>query len=200
MAHWLSLPNSKPVVENGQFPTILIGNIQKPIEVLSIVRTIFSFPTTVNETSARIVAAGVVAQAVLFLLVRSGWLLVPLAFGFAARVVSGPSLSPLGQFATKVATAPIERRFGIDSRLVPGAPKRFAQSIGLVFTAGASIAWLLGATSVAVALIAGLLVAAGLEAGAGICLGCIVYNAIWGCADCADITRRSPSLERVTPG
>lgn len=159
-------------------------------------RSIFSFPDTVNETSARIVAAGVVAQSVLFLVVQSGWLLVPLVYGFVARVLTGPTLSPLGRFATQVATEPIERRFGVTSRIVPGAPKRFAQSIGVAFSAGAAIAWLAGAPTVAFAIIATLVVAAGLEAGAGICLGCIVYNAIWGCADCADITRRSTNAVR----
>ena len=39
-------------------------------------RTLFSFPDPVNETSARVVAAGVVLEAVLFLVFREGWLLV----------------------------------------------------------------------------------------------------------------------------
>jgi hypothetical protein len=73
---------------------------------------------------------------------------------------------------------------------VPGPPKRFAQAIGLAFTAAASIAWTLGAESAAVVLIAMLAVAATLEAAFAICLGCIAYSAIWGCADCDDISDR----------
>ncbi len=151
---------------------------------------LFEFPDPVNETSARVVAAGVVLQAVLFLVFREGWLLVPLVYGFAARVATGPTASPLGQLSVRFVTPVIERRFGIDSRRVPGPPKRFAQSIGLLFTAGAAAAWVVGITPVAVALVGGLVVAAALEAAAAICLGCIAYSAIWGCADCADISDR----------
>ena len=43
-------------------------------------RRLFSFPHPVNETSARLVAGGVVLQVLLFLVVRSGWLLIPLSY------------------------------------------------------------------------------------------------------------------------
>ncbi len=153
-------------------------------------RALFSFPDPVNETSARLVAAGVVAQAVAFLVLREGWLLIPLAYGFAARVATGPTLSPLGQFVTRVATPVVERRFDVSSRQVPGPPKRFAQLIGLVFSAGAALAWSAGVEWLAVALLVGLVAAASLEALAAICLGCIAYAAIWGCDDCDDISER----------
>ncbi len=153
-------------------------------------RSLFDFPDPVNETSARLVAAGVVLQALLFLTIREGWVLLPLTYGFAARVATGPTLSPLGQFVTRVATPFVERRFGVVSRHVPGPPKRFAQSIGLAFTLGASVAWLAGATWLTFALVAGLVVAATLEAAFAICLGCIAYAAIWGCDDCDDISER----------
>ena len=153
-------------------------------------RSFFSFPDPVNETSARLVAAGVVAQAVLFLLFREWWLLISLTYGFAARVATGPTMSPLGQFVTRVATPFVERVGGVTSRRVPGPPKRFAQAIGLTFTAGASLAWWLGAPVVTYALLGGLILAASLEAVFAICLGCIAYSAIWGCADCDDISER----------
>ena len=157
--------------------------------------SVFRFPESVNETSARLVAAGVVAQAVLLLTLRQWWLLVPLTYGFAARTAAGPTLSPLGQFVTRLATPLLERGLrsrtpSFRSRQMPGAPKRFAQSIGLGFTAAASVAWLLGAPTVALVLVALLAVAATLEAAFSVCLGCIAYNAIWGCADCADISDR----------
>jgi hypothetical protein len=119
----------------------------------------------------------------------------PLTYGFLARVATGPTLSPLGQFVTRVATPVVEtlarrRRPEFHSRQVPGPPKRFAQAIGLAFTVAASSAWALGAESAAVVLIAMLAVAATLEAAFAICLGCIAYSAIWGCADCDDISDR----------
>lgn len=157
----------------------------------------FEFPNPVNETSARLVAAGVVAQGVTFLAVRQWWVLVPLAYGFLARVLSGPRLSPLGQFVSRVVTP----RLGIEHRFVPGPPKRFAQGVGLVFSGGALIAWSLGSPAVAVALIAGLIGAASLEAFAGFCLGCAMFRSLMRaglvpdavCAECSDLSRRLAS-------
>ena len=155
---------------------------------------VFGFPNPVNERSARWVATGVVLQAVLFLIVRHGWVLIPLTYGFTARVLTGPKLSPLGQLATRVLTPAMKG----EGRLVPGPPKRFAQGIGLVFSLGASIAWLSGADVVAIVLIAALTVAASLEAFAGFCLGCTIFGQLMRlgvipesvCEDCNDISRR----------
>ena len=160
---------------------------------LSVVRKLLSFPNPVNETSARVVAGGVVAQAVAFLVVRQWWVLVPLVYGFLARVLTGPRLSPLGQLATRVVTP----RLDLDHRFVPGPPKRFAQGIGLLFSSGALLAWGLGAHPLTYVLIAGLLVAATLESVFAVCLGCIVFNRLmrWGlisaevCAECNDLSR-----------
>jgi hypothetical protein len=161
-------------------------------------RSVFSFPDPVNETSARLVALGVVVQSIAFLAIREWWVLVPLAFGFVARVAAGPRFSPLGRLVTQAVTPRIRR----EHRLVPGPPKRFAQAIGVVFSVSALVAQLAGAGTVAVVLIAGLVVAAALEAFAGICLGCIVFGALmrWGvipaevCAACNDLAlRRSTS-------
>lgn len=66
------------------------------------IREIFSFPNPVNEVAARVVAAGVLLMSLLTLATRRPWLLVPLAYGFVARALTGPTLSPLGQFATRV--------------------------------------------------------------------------------------------------
>ena len=54
--------------------------------------SLFSFPNPVNETSARLVAAGAVTQSVAYLVLREWWVLLPLAYGFVARVLSGPRL------------------------------------------------------------------------------------------------------------
>lgn len=154
---------------------------------------LFRFPDPVNETSARLVAGGVVLQAVLFLVIGEAWVLIPLTYGFVARVATGPTLSPLGWFATRVATPVVERRMARrhrTSRLVPGPPKRCAQAIGLGFTGAASLAWMLGAPTISVVLVAMLAVAASLEAVFAVCLGCIAYGAIWGCADCDNIGER----------
>ena len=158
------------------------------------VKRFFSFPNPVNETSARLVATGVVLQSVLFLVIREWWVLVPLAYGFVARVLTGPTLSPLGTLVTKVITP----RLSIEHSFVPGPPKRFAQGIGVAFSVTALIASLAGANTFAVIVIAGLLGAASLEAFAGYCLGCKIFNLLIRagvvpesiCEECADITSR----------
>ncbi len=156
-------------------------------------RKLLGFPNPVNETSARLVAGGVVAQGAAFLAVRQWWVLVPLVYGFLARVLTGPRLSPLGQFVTRVVTP----RLDIEHRFVPGPPKRFAQGMGLTVSSGAMLAWALGVHPITYVLIAGLLVAATLESVFAICLGCIVFNRLmrWGlipadvCAECTDLSR-----------
>ncbi|TVR26060.1 MAG: DUF4395 domain-containing protein [Ilumatobacter sp.] len=149
-------------------------------------RRLFSFPDPVNETSARVVAAGVVVMAVTFLVFREGWLLVPLVYGFAARVLTGPTLSPLGQLATRVVTP----RLPGPHRLVPGPPKRFAQGVGLVVSSSAALAWLIGAPVVSTVLLVGLIVAASLESVFALCLGCMVHQRVFGCDECDDLSDR----------
>src|ERR1700734_541113 len=92
------------------------------------VRALFSFPNPVNEVSARLVAAGVVIMCVLTIAFDLRWATLVIAYGFVARVLTGPTLSPLGQFVTRVVTP----RLGLRERPVAGPPKRFAQAIGVV--------------------------------------------------------------------
>ena len=135
-------------------------------------RTLLSFPNPVNETSARLVAGGVAVLAVLTVAFQQGWLLPVLAYGFLARVLTGPKLSPLGLLATRVITP----RLHVASRYSPGPAKRFAQAIGAVFTVTATLLWFAaGAHVAALALVAVIAVFASLEAAFGFCLGCRVF-------------------------
>ena len=59
-----------------------------------------------------------VVMSVLAIVFQQPWLLVPLAYGFWARVLSGPTFSPLGQLATRV----IAPRLPNGPRLVAGPP------------------------------------------------------------------------------
>ena len=156
------------------------------------------FPNPVNETSARLVAAGVVAQGAAFLAVQRGWVLVPLVYGFVARVLFGPRCSPLGAFVTRVVTP----RLAGPHRFVAGQPKRFAQGVGVAFSAAAAVAWLAGSPVVAVGLIIALCLAATLEAVFGLCVGCVAFGQLIRlgviprsvCAECADISARLARL------
>ena len=96
-----------------------------------------------------------------------------LALGFLLRVLSGPTLSPLGRLATQI----VAPRLG-PARLVPGPPKRFAQGIGLFVTGAGTLALALGHPAVTVTALVMIVVAAGLESLAGFCLGCTLFAAL----------------------
>jgi hypothetical protein len=120
--------------------------------------------------------------------------MIPLTYGFLARVSSGPRFSPLALLVTKVLTPRLDRR----NHLVPGAPKRFAQAIGAAFTLTASVLVLTGHTGIARIVIAALVGAASLEAFLGFCCGCWVFGKLMligvvpqtVCAECNDLSLR----------
>ena len=154
----------------------------------------FPFPNPVNETSARLVAAGVVLIGTIFLLTNSTLVLVALTYGFAARVAAGPAFSPLALFVTRVVTPKLK----FEHKFVPGPPKRFAQTIGLTFAATALALTLLDYSVAAQLVIAALIFAATLESVFAICLGCIAFSYLIKlgaipesvCESCNDISLR----------
>ncbi len=153
---------------------------------------IVGFPDPVNETSARVVAGGVVAMASTAVVLDQPWVMFPLVYGFAARVIAGPTLSPLGQLATRLVTP----RLPVAPRYVPGPPKRLAQAMGLTVSGAALVAhYGFRRPSLAKALLGGLIGAAGLEAFAGYCIACRIFPFLQrigvlhadACEACADL-------------
>ncbi len=158
---------------------------------------LLSFPNPVNETSARVVATGVVAMSAAAVAADQMWLTVPLAYGFAARVATGPKLSPLGRLATEVVTP----RIRAQHRFSPGPPKRMAQALGLAMSSAALVLnYRYRRPGAAKAVLAVLIGAAGLEAGMGLCLGCKLFQLGMRtglvppqvCEECNDIWARNP--------
>jgi hypothetical protein len=157
---------------------------------------LFDFPNPVNEVAARVVAGGVVLMAIAYLVTGSPFVLAVLAYGFLARVLTGPTLSPLGRFATKVVAPAIGHE-----RFVPGPPKRFAQGVGATLTVSAALAHLAGAGGLSFWLVAAVAVAATLESVFALCLGCHAFALLMRlgvvpddvCAECADIRLRQPA-------
>jgi len=156
---------------------------------------VIGFPRTINENAARVVAGVVAITALVALLVPVHWLVVPLAYGFWARVLTGPRLSPLGRLASRV----IAPRLG-PPKEVSGPPKRFAQGVGAAITTAAVVALALGANGVVAVLLALVAIAAGLESVLAFCVGCKLFGVLMRagvvpeeiCAECADIwSRRS---------
>jgi hypothetical protein len=161
---------------------------------------VFGFPNPVNEVAARVVAAGVlllsVATILLSTLAGTGWLWLTavLAYGFVARVLTGPTLSPLGRLATRV----VAPRLG-PAKPVPGPPKRFAQGMGAAMTITAALLHFGFAADTAALVLLGLVVvAATLESVFAFCIGCTIFAGLMRvgvipdeiCAECADVTLR----------
>jgi hypothetical protein len=135
-------------------------------------RPLIGFPATVNEIAARLVAGGVLLMSLTALVLRQHWLLVPLAYGFWARVLTGPRLSPLGLFVTRV----VVPRLGVAPRIVAGPPKRFAQAIGAACTTTALVAHFgFGLTGVADVILGMMVVFATLESVFALCVGCRIF-------------------------
>ena len=155
---------------------------------------LFSFPNPVNEKAARIVAGVVLITVLVILATGAYWLLIPLAYGFWARVLTGPTLSPLGWTAQNV----IAPRLG-PKKPVPGPPKRFAQGMGAGMATIALVLWLVVGSHAATDVVLGLFVVA---AGPGIDLRLLpglpgvraadARRADPGevCAECADLSGR----------
>ncbi|MGK2950518.1 MAG: DUF4395 domain-containing protein [Acidimicrobiales bacterium] len=156
---------------------------------------IFGFPDPVNEVSARLVAGGVVAMAVATIAFDLRWATLVLAYGFVARVLTGPTLSPLGQLVTRV----VAPRLPVAPKLVPGPPKRFAQGIGAAFSLTAAVLTFgFDAFGPAQVVLGVLVVAASLESFLGFCLGCQAFALLMRagvipesvCERCNDISGR----------
>ena len=154
----------------------------------------FAFPNPVNEKAARVVAGVVLVTVLVVLMTGAYWLLIPLAYGFWARVLAGPTLSPLGWSAQNL----IAPRLG-PKKPVPGPPKRFAQGMGAVMATAALVLGLILGDHTAADVVLGLfVVAAGLESIFAICLGCHVFALMMRiglvpaavCEECADISLR----------
>ncbi|MHB8875785.1 MAG: DUF4395 domain-containing protein [Myxococcaceae bacterium] len=158
------------------------------------VRRLFSFPNRVNERAARLVAAAVVALIATAYLTGTPWMVAVVAAGFLARVAWGPRFSLLARGAT--AAAP--KLWPVKS--VAGAPKRFAQGIGAVFTVTASVLFAFGHPGLAWSLAGVVGLFASLEAAAGFCAGCFAYGQLQrlgvigaeACPDCAPDAAPAP--------
>jgi hypothetical protein len=156
------------------------------------IKNLLSFPHPVNEVAARLVAGMVVCFSLTIIITDAYWLITLLAYGFLARVLTGPKLTPFGLIATKVVLPLV----GNPTKLVAGPPKRFAQTVGLVFALGALVSQYWIGSSMATEVVLGILIIfALLESLVGFCTGCYVFAYLmkWGfipeetCRKCADI-------------
>ena len=132
----------------------------------------FSFPNPVNEISARLVAGGVVLLSVAAIVSGQPWLVALIAYGFVARVLTGPTLSPLGQLVTRVITP----RLNVPPATSPGrrsdSRRRSARRSPVP---AAVLALGFGQETAADVLLGLVIVAATLESVFALCLGCKIF-------------------------
>ena len=132
----------------------------------------FAFPNPVNDYAARTTAGLVIVLAIAAIVVNQWWLYAILALGFALRVAGGPRYSPFGRLAVHVIVPNVVKK----EKIVPGPPKRFAQTVGLAFSTTAVILSLLDFGLAAQIVVGALIAAAFLEFAFGFCLGCVVFG------------------------
>ncbi|MBM7368996.1 hypothetical protein JOC45_003728 [Gordonia hydrophobica] len=135
-------------------------------------RGLLDFPNPVNDYAARSTAGLVIVLAAVSIVVDQPWLYGILALGFALRVAGGPRYSPFGRLAVHVIVPQVWKK----EKTVPGPPKRFAQTIGLVFSGTAFVLSLFGLGLAAQIVVGALIAAAFLEFAFGLCLGCIGFG------------------------
>ncbi|SDL63455.1 protein of unknown function [Corynebacterium mycetoides] len=137
------------------------------------------FPERVNEYASRTTAALVVALALTTIV---AWLVAPalvalalnalLFAGFALRLYAGPKYSLFGQLSVRYLAG---AAFG-DPHIVSGAPKQFAQGIGVAFSLVALMFAATGHTVAGQVTLLMLVAAASAEAFLGFCAGCWIYR------------------------
>jgi hypothetical protein len=159
----------------------------------------------VNEVAARLVAAGVVVLSATAIVLDQPWLTAVIAYGFVARVLAGPTFSPLGLLVTRVITP----RLPVPPKLVPGPPKRFAQGMGAVITLTAAVLALgFERRAAAYAVLGLVIVAATLEAVFAFCVGCRIFGLLMRtgivpeavCERCGNLDAYRPTAPAGTSG
>jgi hypothetical protein len=125
---------------------------------------------TLDPRGPRFSAALTTVVFAVVLITGNGWLALAQAVIFAVGAYD-PRLTPYG----------LIYRYLVAPRLAPpagredGAPVRFAQAVGLIFTVLTVIGYLAGPTALGIAGASFALVAAFLNAAFGLCLGCEAY-------------------------
>jgi Domain of unknown function (DUF4395) len=152
------------------------------------------FPRMLDDVTVRLVAGEVLVVALVAAVSRQPWLFALLAADFILRVSLGPKASPLAQLAGRV----IRPRLTTPPRPTAGPPKRFAATVGAVFSVAIPVVYYAWSHPVAWGLIAVMIIFPALESILGICVGCLVFGWLMRvgvipeevCLECADISRR----------
>lgn len=127
-------------------------------------------PDLVDESAARIAAFLSLGLLGLVIWRGGGWGVLALAADFALRALGRPALSPVARSAGL-----LRRLAGLPGRPINAGPKRFAASVGCLFSLVIGLALLAGLRTLGLALAGILGFCAGLEAFFGFCLACQIH-------------------------
>jgi hypothetical protein len=125
---------------------------------------------TLDPRGPRFSAALTTVVFVIVLLTGNGWLALAQAAIFAVGAYD-PRLTPYGLLYRHL----VAPRLSPPTEREDGAPVRFAQAVGLAFTALTVVGYLAGPTALGVVGASFALVAAFLNAAFALCLGCEAY-------------------------
>ncbi len=147
-----------------------------------ILSTTSSMPTTdlvatasrVDPRGQRFAAALTTLVLATVLLSQNSWLLGAQTVVFAAGAFLGVRRSPYAIVFARL----VRPRIGPPSQTEAARPPQFAQLVGLGFAVAGLIAFVAGATTVALVAIGLALAAAFLNAAFGLCLGCELYVSV----------------------
>jgi hypothetical protein len=150
------------------------------------------------------VAGFIVIFSLSYLYSHNIYILAFMVYGFFARLITGPSLSPIALLVTKI----LIPKMGNPYLECPGPPKRFAQFIGFIFTSSAFVFAMRGQTRTAYLLIGILAIFASFESIMGFCAGCWFFKKmiLWGwipqrvCEKCNNIPININNKEQIADG
>jgi hypothetical protein len=100
-----------------------------------------------------------------------------IVYGYFARIIAGPRLCPNAWLVLFVLYPVVNKYHLLENEIVPSAPKRFAQTIGLVFAIAYIV--LIGYVPLAARIVSLIHISVSLLAAVtGFCVGCYTYHAI----------------------
>lgn len=127
----------------------------------------------VNENVIRIVAFQVILLTALAIYFQNGFIAIFLAVDFAIRANSDGKFSLLRQIGIS-----FTKILSIQPKPIPAAPKKFAASLGIVFSILVGVFYVLEFNLVALIIASLLILCAVLESVFSVCIGCHVYSFI----------------------
>ena len=130
-------------------------------------------PQTVNAKAARLTAFLVVVLLLAGLFSRLNWMALLLCIDFFIRGFTRLPISPLNRAARALVKV-----LRLKPKPVNAGPKIFAAKIGFILSAAITVAAFCGMNRTAPILAEILVLAAGLEAFLGLCIGCHLYSLI----------------------